>query len=84
MPMTIEVTDLPGRLQELLQIVESGTEVLLRDGDAMAKLTTAKRTREPREPHEPRILGLSPGAAIMSDDFCDPLPDEYWEGPVFP
>ena len=41
MPMTIEVTDLPGRLQELLQIVESGTEVLLRDGDVMAKLTTA-------------------------------------------
>ena len=47
MPMTIEVTDLPERLQELLQIVESGTEVLLRDGDAMATLTTAKRTREP-------------------------------------
>ena len=81
MPMTIEVTDLPGRLKELLQMVETGTEVLLRDGDATAKLTMAKRTREP---HEPRIPGLSLGAAIMSDDFCDPLPDDFWEGPVFP
>ncbi len=81
MPMTIEVTDLPGRLKELLLMVETGTEVLLRDGDATAKLTTAKRTREP---HEPRIPGLSLGAAIMSDDFCDPLPDDFWEGPVFP
>ena len=79
--MTIEVTDLPGRLKELLLMVETGTEVLLRDGDATAILMTAKRTREP---HEPRIPGLSLGAAIMSDDFCDPLPDEYWEGPVFP
>jgi len=81
MPMTIEVTDLPGRLKELLQIVETGTEVLLRDGDSTAKLTTAPPTRAP---HEPRILGLSLGAAIMSDDFCDPLPDDFWEGPVFP
>lgn len=80
MPMTIEVTDLPGRLKELLQIMEAGTEVLLRDGDATAKLTTARPTREP---HEPRIANLHPGI-VMSADFNDPLPDEFWEGPVFP
>lgn len=81
MPMTIEVTDLPGRLKELLQIMETGSEVLLRDGDATAKLTTARPTREP---HEPRTAGLSLGAAIMSDDFCDPLPDDFWDPPATP
>lgn len=81
MPMTIEVTDLPGRLQELLLIVETGPEVLLRDGDATAKLATAKRTREP---HEPRIPSLHAGEVYMSPDFHDPLPDDFWEGPVFP
>ena len=81
MPMTVEVTEMPGRLKELLRIVESGIEVLLRDGDSTAKLTMALPTRGP---HEPRILGLHAGAAIMSPDFDDPLPDEYWEGPVEP
>ena len=81
MPMTIEVTDLPGRLKELLQIVETGTEVLLRDGDAAAKLTTARPTRQP---HEPRIPDLHAGEVYMSPDFHDPLPDDFWEGPVFP
>jgi len=79
--MTIEVTDLPGRLKELLQIVETGTEVLLRDGDATAKLTTARPTRQP---HEPRIPDLHAGEVYMSPDFHDPLPDDFWEGPVFP
>ena len=78
MPMMIEVTDLPGRLKELLQIMETGTEVLLRDGDATAKLTMARPTREL---HEPRIANLHPGI-IMSDDFNDPLPDDFWDPPV--
>ena len=27
-----------------------------------------------------RILGLHPGAMVTSDDFDDPLPDEFWLG----
>ena len=81
MTMTIDVTELPGRLKELLLMVETGTEVLLRDGEATAKLATAKRTRLP---HEPRIPNLHAGEVYMSPDFHDPLPDDFWEGPVFP
>ena len=29
---------------------------------------------------KPRILGLHPGAMWTSDDFDDPLPDEFWLG----
>jgi hypothetical protein len=28
----------------------------------------------------PRILGLNCGAMKMSDDFDEPLPDEFWLG----
>jgi Protein of unknown function (DUF2281) len=28
----------------------------------------------------PRILGLNRGAMKMSDDFDEPLPDEFWLG----
>ena len=27
---------------------------------------------------KPRILGMHPGAITISDDFDDPLPDEFW------
>lgn len=29
---------------------------------------------------KPRILGLHPGAIWTSEDFDDPLPDEFWLG----
>lgn len=29
---------------------------------------------------EPRIAGLHEGQTIMSDDFDEPLPDEFWLG----
>jgi hypothetical protein len=28
----------------------------------------------------PRIFGLHAGQAVMSDDFDDPMPDEFWFG----
>ncbi|MCA0456897.1 MAG: DUF2281 domain-containing protein [Chloroflexi bacterium] len=29
---------------------------------------------------KPRVLGLHMGSMWMSDDFDDPLPDEFWLG----
>lgn len=29
---------------------------------------------------KPRVLGLHPGAIWTSEDFDDPLPDEFWLG----
>ena len=39
-------------------------------------------TPEHHHPSElpPRILGLNRGAMKMSDDFDQPLPDEFWLG----
>jgi hypothetical protein len=31
-------------------------------------------------PSKPRIPGLHPGAIQVSEDFDDPLPDEFWTG----
>ncbi|UKO97064.1 type II toxin-antitoxin system VapB family antitoxin [Nostoc sp. UHCC 0870] len=35
---------------------------------------------ETQEIPEKRVLGLSEGEIWMSDDFNDPLPDEFWMG----
>ncbi len=71
-PKTVEVQGTETSLQELLDLVREGTEVVLMDGDKplarVEPLWTGKR-----------IPDLHPGGWI-SDDFDAPLPDEFWQG----
>jgi hypothetical protein len=34
----------------------------------------------PAQPNQQRVLGLNQGEIWMSEDFNDPLPDEFWIG----
>lgn len=72
--VTVDVRELPGRLAELVSQAAAGTEVLVRDGDATAKLVTAP----PPAPAGKREwkLGLHPGAMVMRHDFNDPIDEE--------
>ncbi len=40
----------------------------------------AEKTIEGEPSARPRVLGLHPGAIWTSEDFDDPLPDEFWLG----
>ena len=78
--MTTKTVDVHGaqiQLAELLSIVEQGIEIILTDGDKpLARLVPLNT------PIPSRIPGLHAhlGAAWVSDDFDDPLPDEFWIG----
>lgn len=64
---------------KLLARVELGEEIVIaRAGKPVARLVPM-----PPEPGK-RPLGLFKGQIWMSDDFDDPLPDEFWNSPVFP
>jgi len=64
-------------LKELLALVREGAEVLLIEGDrAVAKITPVE---DKQTLTHPRTLGLFPGI-WTSDDFDEPLPDEFWLG----
>lgn len=39
-----------------------------------------KEAAQAQQEKRPRILGMHPGAIWISDDFTDPLPDEFWFG----
>lgn len=72
---TIDVKTPQATLSELLSLIQAGDEVLLVDGTTpLARLVPV----EP--PKQPRILGLHAhlGTAWMSEDFDEPLPDEFW------
>jgi hypothetical protein len=64
---------------ELLKIVDQLPDEkkrALSEHLAEAGLTTL----EGELPKKGRILGMHPGSIWMSDDFDDPLPDEFWFG----
>lgn len=74
MTTTIDVRDLPARLDALLAEAEEGTEVLVSDGSTVcARLVPVKRVNRMQP-------GLHRGAITTTDDFDEPLGDEFWEG----
>ncbi|HEX3051929.1 MAG TPA: hypothetical protein VHP83_14815 [Aggregatilineaceae bacterium] len=66
---TVDIQEVEGRWQEVLAWVREGTEVILtEDEKPVVRLSPMQR-----------IPDLFPGGWI-SDDFDDPLPDEFWLG----
>jgi prevent-host-death family protein len=72
---TVDVSEVESRFSELLRLVNKGTEIILTKKNVpVARLV-------PVEPAKTqRIPGLHADAAWTSDDFDDPLPEEFWIG----
>ncbi len=74
MTTTIDMRDLPARLEEAIALASAGGEVTLTDGPIVrARLVSAR-------PITQRIAGLHVGAMETSADFDALLPDDYWIG----
>ncbi len=72
---TINVSEAQSRLSEILSLVAAGAEIILTEGEKpIARLVP------PESSITPRIAGLHSGAISTSDDFDQPLPDEFWLG----
>jgi antitoxin (DNA-binding transcriptional repressor) of toxin-antitoxin stability system len=75
MTTTADVRDVQKRLKELLTLVAAGNEVILMDGNKpLARLVPVS------SPVTSRTPGLHPGVIQTSDDFDEPLPDDFWTG----
>lgn len=74
--------DLLGKLQQLLpenqQLLLAFAEFLLER--QMRSLPDNTSVEVASSPRQQRVLGLHQGMGWMSDDFNDPLPDEFWLG----
>ena len=76
MPMqTVNLDKVEKQLADLLAIVKNGGEVVIaQNGEPIARLESIKRTKKKR------IAGLNRGTIWTSEDFDEPLPDEFWLG----
>jgi antitoxin (DNA-binding transcriptional repressor) of toxin-antitoxin stability system len=75
MTKTVDVKEAKDRLPELVSLALEGNEVILSEGDRpVARLVPI------HSPGQKRVMGLHRGTAWMSEDFDEPLPDEFWLG----
>ncbi len=72
---TISVQQAEGQLLELLRLVEQGVDVVLAYGDQL-KVRLVPVEPRPRG----RVFGQYQGQIRTSEDFDEPLPDEFWLG----
>jgi len=70
---TVDVREIQTNLQELLSLVREGTEIVLTEGTTpLARLAPIAVSATPR------IAGLHRGAIWTSEDFDEPLPEDFW------
>ncbi len=68
---TFDVRKARDDLKELLSMAVAGTEVVFTEGNTpIARLVPAKQ----------RVAGLHSGAIWASEDFDEPLSEEFWVG----
>lgn len=76
MTQTVTVDEAKKELQDLLAQALAGNEVIITErGKPVARLVPVK-THSTKK----RIAGLNRGTISTSDDFDEPLPDEFWLG----
>lgn len=73
---TIDISDAQAQLNELLTLTMQGTEIIF----ARGKTPLARLVPIAPKSTKPRIAGLHQGTIVMSDDFDEPLPDDFWLG----
>jgi len=74
MSTTLTIAQAQGKLAELLEMAQSGHEVIIEDpAKGRARLVPCAKTQA-----RPRVLGLHEGQGCMSEDFNAPLPDSFW------
>jgi prevent-host-death family protein len=72
---TVDVHEAQAHLAELLALVTAGTEIILTEGSTpLARIVSVPGATTPR------VAGLHPGAIWTSEDFDEPLPEEFWAG----
>ncbi len=72
----IEVQEAQTQLSELISLAKAGNEIIL----AQNNMPVARIVPVGDSGTAERIPNLHPGAIVASDDFDQPLPDEFWMG----
>ncbi|CAN2043013.1 Toxin-antitoxin (TA) system antitoxin [Candidatus Magnetomoraceae bacterium gMMP-13] len=71
----IATDDMQAQISKLLMLISKGDDIIIeKDNRPFAKITAISRFGKKRIP------GLNRGEIWTSEDFDEPLPDEFWLG----
>jgi len=74
---TVDINEAQSQWKKIMSLVKAGTEIILIEGSTLvARLVPVTPSSSPRLP------GLHAGAIWTSDDFDQPLAEEFWTGKV--
>jgi antitoxin (DNA-binding transcriptional repressor) of toxin-antitoxin stability system len=75
MTTQVDIKEAKQQLSHLLDLARAGNEVIISEGDTpVARLTAIERPNGSKK----RVAGLHEGAIWTSEDFDEPLPDDFW------
>ncbi|HZF13837.1 MAG TPA: toxin-antitoxin (TA) system antitoxin [Thermoanaerobaculia bacterium] len=72
---TVDIHEAETHLAALLALVAAGMEIILTEGS-----TPLARIVPMADALTPRVAGLHPGAIWTSEDFDEPLSEDFWTG----
>ena len=73
MTKTVDINEAQNHLAELVSLASEGNEIIIAKGDKpLARLVPVS------PPGQKRVPGLNRGKIWMSDDFDEPLPEDFW------
>jgi antitoxin (DNA-binding transcriptional repressor) of toxin-antitoxin stability system len=77
---TLDIQQLQISVSELLYLIQNDQEIVITKGNIPIARLTLLNSLEPNiwESEKTPQPGLNFGAMVMSDDFDQPLPDEFW------
>ncbi len=77
---TLDIQQLQISVSELLYLIQNDQEIVITKGNIPIARLTLLNSIEPNiwESEKTPQPGLNLGAMVMSDDFDQPLPDEFW------
>ena len=76
MTQTVSVDEAQNKLPDLLAQASAGNEVIITEGGTPVARLVAVLAHSKKK----RIAGLNRGTVSTSEDFDEPLPDEFWLG----
>lgn len=72
---TVTIDEAKSQLADLIALAAEGGEVIItQGGKPLARLVPVAH------PKKPRVAGLNRGSIWTSEDFDEPLADEFWMG----
>ena len=75
--MTIDVRELPQKIEEAFAQSQAGVEIVITDGGVpKARLVAVEQAEAPKR----RVAGAHEGMIEMAPNFDEPMDDEFWGG----